>query len=520
MLVYVRSTTLQAPSRLFDMSGRWKMQKSTASSAEARLTGPQAGMLALAALLAAGIYLIAAWRTVGLGFPLDDSWIHLTYARNLAELGRWVFLPGQPSAGSTSPLWTALLVPGFILRVGPYLWAYALGVACLFGLGAITEHIIRQQVPQYSPSLPWAGLLIVTEWHFVWAAVSGMETLLYVLLVIILFAMLLRESQNFVGQGVLIGLSVWVRPDAVTLLAPAALAALLMSRPPREKVKSLLLLGGGFMAVILPYVLMNLALSDRPFPNTFYAKQAEYYGWRVSPFATKIENLSLVFLGGVALVLLPAVIGAIFLAVRGRRWPVLLAVTWAAGYAWLYTSRLPVYQHGRYIMPAMAVFLLVGLLFLAAWVAVPRERAGRMLRFAWISAIATVSSIFYVYGASVYASDVALIQHEMVASARWVAENVSPDQLVAAHDIGALGYFAPHIRLLDLAGLVSPDVVPFINDEELLAAYIQSRGGAFVVIVPHRYPFLAKIGQAVFTAPASGDEAADQAMVVYHWMPP
>jgi len=35
------------------------------------------------------------------GFPLDDAWIHQTYARNLGLSGMMAFTPGEPSAGST-----------------------------------------------------------------------------------------------------------------------------------------------------------------------------------------------------------------------------------------------------------------------------------------------------------------------------------------------------------------------------------------------------------------------------------
>src|SRR6185436_17777180 len=40
------------------------------------------------------------------GFPLDDSWIHLHFARNLAEGAGFAYNPGRPVAGSTAPLWT------------------------------------------------------------------------------------------------------------------------------------------------------------------------------------------------------------------------------------------------------------------------------------------------------------------------------------------------------------------------------------------------------------------------------
>jgi lipoprotein signal peptidase len=39
-------------------------------------------VIAVAALVAVFFYLVVSVLTFGIGFPLDDSWIHLTYARN------------------------------------------------------------------------------------------------------------------------------------------------------------------------------------------------------------------------------------------------------------------------------------------------------------------------------------------------------------------------------------------------------------------------------------------------------
>ena len=89
-------------------------------------------IIAGAVILIAVIYLLTSQFTYAVGFPLDDSWIHQTYARNLALRGEWAFRSGIPSAGSTSPLWSALLALGFLLRLAPYIWAYFLGVVTLF----------------------------------------------------------------------------------------------------------------------------------------------------------------------------------------------------------------------------------------------------------------------------------------------------------------------------------------------------------------------------------------------------
>ena len=76
--------------------------------------------LALLALAAAGLYFASETYLLSghLGFPLDDSWIHLQFARNLAAGDGLSYNPGERVTGSTAPLWTALLTP-FFLGAGP-----------------------------------------------------------------------------------------------------------------------------------------------------------------------------------------------------------------------------------------------------------------------------------------------------------------------------------------------------------------------------------------------------------------
>ncbi|HZQ06265.1 MAG TPA: hypothetical protein VFD70_06760, partial [Anaerolineae bacterium] len=93
-------------------------------------------------------------------------------------------------------------------------------------------------------------------------------------------------------------------------------------------------------------------------------------------------------------------------------------------------------------------------------------------------------------GANLYAQSVAIINCEMVATAEWTRTNLSQGALIAVHDIGAQGYF-DNRPILDTAGLVSPEVIPFIRNEAKLIEWMQSRGAQFAVFFPTWYPKLA-----------------------------
>jgi hypothetical protein len=90
-------------------------------------------------------------------------------------------------------------------------------------------------------------------------------------------------------------------------------------------------------------------------------------------------------------------------------------------------------------------------------------------------------------GGGAYANDVRIINTEMVETAQWVDENVPQDELFAVHDIGALGYYAPR-EILDLAGLVSPEVVPIIRDHDALMTLICERDARWLMVLPDQRP--------------------------------
>ncbi len=481
-------------------------------------------MLLLGSLVALSVcgYLFVSARLVGPGFPLDDAWIHQTYARSLAQTGQWSYLPGQPSAGSTAPLWSLLLALGYRLGLNPLTWTYFLGALGLFG-ASLAGEAFSQRLLSSRSTLPWAGLFLAAEWHLGWASVSGMETTLYAALILLVFWLLSTgHTYSWAWLGLLIGLAVWVRPDALTLLGPAGLV-LLLTRPGwRARFTSAGFLLFGFLLLFIPYLLFNLHIQGSLWPNTFYAKQAEYALSRQVPFLTRLWEQLKLPLTGAGVLLFPGFAWCLWQSLRRRWWVVLSAGIWFLGFAALYALRLPVtYQYGRYLMPAMPVYFVLGIVGLRLiFNAHSSQRLTWVLKQAWLFSLVAVWLAFYGLVASFYARDVAIVQTEMVAAAHWVADNTPPDALIAAHDIGALGYFGNR-RLVDLAGLISPQVIPFMRDETALAHWLDAQGVDYLVTFPGWYAALPIGKMPVYQSENTfSSQAGGKSIWIYRWTIP
>ncbi len=452
------------------------------------------GLIGLA-LASAGAYLLFAAVRSAPGFALDDAWIHQVYARNLATRGEFAFFPGQPSAGSTSPLWTLLLSGGYLLRIDFRAWTYLLG-ALFFGASVVLCARLAARLSASSRFTVYCSLFTVFEWHLAWSAVSGMEIPLFVFLSLLLLERFYAHEQGWL-LGLVAGLLTLTRPEGIVLAALVCLGE--MIEPPRHaehQVSSLRARGVfvvqfaiGFGILLAPYLLFNLTTSGTILPNTFYAKTVEYAVlFDRAPFLARWLQLLAVPWVGAQVLLVP---GAVFIGAvlaRRREWRALIPFAWLLLLPALYAARLPVaYQHGRYEMTVVPFIALYGIWGTAALI----ERIKHwVVRTAWAFSIAAALVAFWLLGADAYATDVAIINCEMVDTARWIAANAPADAVVAAHDIGALGYFYPR-PFIDLAGLVTPEVIPFMRDEGRLREFLFARGATFAIFFPDWYPSLA-----------------------------
>jgi hypothetical protein len=473
-------------------------------------------VVAVAALVAVLFYLMISARTFRIGFPLDDTWIHLTYARNLVEHGEWAYRLGERSAGSTSPLWTVLLAIGFLLNLAPYVWTYFLGWVVLTLMAIHAENVARKLIGTYKPRLPWVGLFFVFAWHLTWSAVSGMETLLHAFIALAVLAALMNGSRRYLILGLLAGLSIWVRPDGLTLLGPIFLVAFLTENTWSLRGEAMLKVAIGFGALFLPYLFFNLMLSDNPMPNTFYAKQAEYAEyWSSQSRVQRGCNYLWPIIASPFLVLIPGVFIWAKKSIRTRNWGALASLLWFFGYVLIYFTRLPAYQHGRYIIPALPIMYLWGLLGVLEFAS--SVHVNKRIILLWQMMIAVLCLAFGFIAARQNAYDVYWIESEMVETAKWVEQNLPADSVLAVHDIGALGYYVPN-PLIDLAGLITPEVVPFIRDEARLIEYLDSSAADYLIVFPSLYPQLTFQRTPAFVAGLQFEPLQfEENMQVYRW---
>jgi hypothetical protein len=469
---------------------------------------PIDGLLLLLSIGSVVGYTIIAAYFDAVGFPLDDSWIHQTYARNLADFGEWSFIPGTPSAGSTAPLYSTLLAIGHLINISPFAWAHFLGILALFIAGAISVRLAEKLFP----TVPYVGLgtgiLIVLSWHLGWAAASGMETMLFMSLSLVVIALAWREiepttfdtraifwrgSQLGVGGGFLF----LTRPEGIGLLGLAGLVALISWHKDQYQAYAFWALGVGigFLIVVSPYLILNYSLTDGLLPTTADAKIAENAPLRELSVLKRYANMVIPLLAGAQFMWLPAIIWGLIVVTRRitrQQWLYLLPPIWAFAHVTLFVIQLPApYQHGRYTMAMLLPFLIfavggMGLIVMAGKDTPVKRVLSRTLA---LSAIIAIPAFWWI-GGKAYGADVRIINTEMVKASKWIASHpdiIPEDDLLAVHDIGAVGYYAPR-EIFDLAGLVSPEVIPIILDDEALMQMMCERGVEWMMVLPDQQP--------------------------------
>ena len=414
----------------------------------------------LIAILAIGVRILPGPR------PIDDAFITFRYSQNLLAGQGFVYNPGERVLGTTTPVYGLLLAA---------LAAFTGGSGADFPLLALLVNAVADgatcwMLPKLGERLGFrdAGTATGLVWAIApWSvtfAIGGLETSVLVALATATFY--LHLTHRPVGAAAAGAFALLTRPDALLFVLPLIVGRAVQIR------KSVSAARPGevfaFGAPLAAWLVGSLVYFGSPLPHSIFAKTVAY---QIPPdaglvrllqhFATPFIEHETLGLGWirVGIVLYPALflLGAqSAMRVNRQSWPILaypglyflaFAIANPLLFRWYLTPPLPLYVLGifagvsRVSNDLKSRVLLVGfgalalLLTANAWTLTPD------------------------HGPSRPAPKMAFIELELLyqEAAERLRTQLSNDEVLAASDIGALGYYTG-ARILDLLGLVSPEV--------------------------------------------------------------
>jgi len=415
--------------------------------------------------------------------PLDDALITLRYARSLAQGDGFVFNPGERVLGTTTPLFTLVLatvhgVTSLDLLGVAYVAAFTAHLGCVATLARLGHRSGNTFVGWLAAALYGLAPLALHP------SVGCMETSLFVLTT--LWALAPNQGAPLWRSGAAVAAAL-LRPEGA--LTAALHIVGVWRECPRRAGRAVAVVAVG----VAPWLLFATWYFGSPVPQSLSAKwtlhpwqpawlAAENFWYLLvslpiagpklgiasfvqKPFGTliaqavpidaPIELRRLGVLGVGATVLLLAVLGAVVSYRRDRRFGPLLAFT--VVYIFAYCIARP-QMFPWYVVPPLPVLLLT---FLTGAAVVLRAGLGRRQ-----SAVAGTLAAALI-GIAVWQSQRYLrsfpatlrVRGYRAAVAALGAAGQDRTVLIGAFEVGALGYYS-QARILDLAGLVSPEVLP------------------------------------------------------------
>lgn len=410
----------------------------------------EATALCLAGLYAASVALLVAlarWLDVDL---IDDSYIFLVYARNLAEGHGPVFNIGERVEGFSSPLWTFVLGGMGALTSNLERVAYGLGLLCG---AAVLVLLIRHAARQGGMALidlAVLGLGLAAAPAIVFWSASGMDAMLFTLLVTAVLLSTLddrRGERLSARSAVLLILATLARPEGVLLAAFAAAFWVYERRSVRMLI--------GYALFVAAMLLARYGYYGEWVPNTYHAKvtftlsRRLHDGWAYLAPAM-IANAGL-------LIVTCAVAVAAWRRSSADRRVILYLAAWVVAWAGYVT-----YVGGdnfamfRFLLPAFpAIFLLL----IRSWslAVTPLRPASRRACLAALALAFTASHGLTLRSqAKSYRGDV-ILARAWSDVGRWIERETPKDAVIATVVPGAIGYFA-HRTTIDMLGLTDREV--------------------------------------------------------------
>ncbi len=384
---------------------------------------------------------------LGVG-PVDDTYIFLRYARNIATGVGPVFNVGERVEGFSSPLWTFLL-GGLGTWVDLEWLAYLFGIffagLCLAAATAWCHDRAESGIEARILMLGLASCPVL-----VFAAGSGMDTALFAALTTLSIASALadlRRGTLSTRTVILLLLATLTRSEGLLLAAFTTLFLLAH----RRNVRRITL----FFICVAALHLVRYAYYGSWVPNTAYAKIAFALPERL--------DRGFRYLGSALVCAVPLLPLGWMIAVAGIRAAPAARQRWAFLTLWvlLYTAyvayvggdNIPAFRIFLPVLPAMCLLVAESWTpALQGWTAGRRRAALALL----VMAVASANVFTYRRVSKAYFADMRLAT-AWTRVGKWVDEHTPPDTILATPVVGAIGYFGQRTTI-DMLGLTDKTV--------------------------------------------------------------
>lgn len=409
------------------------------------------------------------------GYVADDAYITFRYAENLAAGEGFVYNAGQHVLGTSTPFFTLLLALLTFMGMSVVKAALTVSVAAS-GLTAMVLYRFAQSLR--FTRFAWFPALAYILWpRSIPADVSGMETAVFALFVISAFYFQHKRLDIYaIGMATLASVT---RPEGLGLVILLVLYNW-YRRPERAAYYLLIPL-----ILLVPWLTFSHFYFGSIIPNSVLAKLALYSHDNLGSLWSRLVFI-MAFHTPIGWALLVASLSGGYWLYKKQNFGG-TEIAWLVAVILFYTfSRTVLFFW--YVAPIYPLYLLFGTAALPfacdrwAWLA-RRWRVARIV-------IGTAMVVLVIIGnvkPFTYYHDLQILQlqaHKAIGI--YLSAKASPEQVVAAEDIGYMGFYSK-LTILDRDGLVSPQVIPYNEKGEYEQIVLDFRPDWVVAARPGPY---------------------------------